>query len=87
MDNIVCFLNDKKIPIFIKDIDVVLINNPTLNFSTRLINELSKNNILTIICDEKHIPNCLVLPISGHYNSLKILNSQISWTDEFKFNT
>lgn len=84
MDNIVCFFNDKKIPIFIKDIDVILLNNPTLNFSVRLINELSKNNILTIICDEKHIPNCLILPISGHYNSLKILNSQINWTCEFK---
>ena len=85
MDNIVCFIKDKKIPVFIKDLDIVLLNNPILNLSARLLNELSKNNILTIMCDEKHLPNCLILPISGHYNSLKILEKQIKWTDSFKF--
>lgn len=85
MDNIICFLKNKKIPIFIKDLDIVLLNNPVLNFSIRVINELSKNNVLIILCDEKHLPNCLVLPISGHYNSLKILQEQIKWTTSFKF--
>lgn len=77
-NNIVCYINDKKIPIHINDIDILLINNPTLSLSCRIINELTNNNTLIVACNEKHLPQTLILPISGHYNSLKILQSQIN---------
>jgi CRISPR-associated protein Cas1 len=55
-----------------------MINNMQTNISLKLLTELSKRNILVITCDEKHLPSTYILPISGHYNSLKILEEQIS---------
>jgi CRISPR-associated protein Cas1 len=78
------FKGEDKITIPINDIDILIINNPQILISQSLLIELSINNKLVILCDNKHLPQCNVIPISGNYNSLKIIQKQIQWTDEFK---
>lgn len=86
LNNLVIFKEQDKITIPIKDIDVLIINNYKIMISIQLINELSENNVLTIVCNGKHKPQTYVLPIVGNYNSLKIFNEQINWNHKFKSN-
>ncbi len=86
LDNLIIFNNDDKITIPINDIDTLLIDNVQINLSIQLINKLSEYNVNVIICDDKHLPHTQLLPISGNYNSLKILNTQIEWNHTFKSN-
>lgn len=76
LDNLVVFSDLKKITIPLSDIDTLLINNNRITMTTQLINKLSDFNILTIICNSKYLPNALILPITGNYNSLKIQEKQ-----------
>lgn len=85
LDNIVIFNNDnEKITIPLNDIDVILINNFKINISIQLINKISENNIVCIICDNSYIPSSLVIPIIGNFNTIKILDSQINWNHKWK---
>lgn len=84
LNNIVIYKENEKITIPISDIDVIIINNYKINISMQLINELSHNNILTIVCDNKHQPKSFILPIFGNYNTLKIFENQLNWNHTFK---
>lgn len=84
LDNLVILKENNKISIPIKDIDVLIIDNQRTKITTRLISELSSSNILTIICDSYHKPQCYIVPIYGNYNTLKIFESQLNWNHKFK---
>lgn len=84
LNNLVIFKDDIKITIPICDIDVLLINNYKLKITIQLINALCNANVLTIICDNYHLPSANILPIIGNFNTLKIVENQINWSHHFK---
>jgi len=84
LNNLLIYRDDTKIIVPIISIDTLIIDNCRSNISTQLLNKLSENNILTIICDKRHLPSSQILPINGNYNSLKIIQSQIKWTNKSK---
>lgn len=84
LNNLLIYRNDIKIIIPINSIDTLIIDNYKSNVSIQLLNKLSENNILTIICDKRHLPTSQILPINGNYNSLKIIQNQIKWTNKAK---
>lgn len=86
LNNLVIYRNDERITIPLVDIDVLLINNFLLKITIQLLNALSQNNIIVIICDNNYLPCSNVVPIIGNYNTLKILNAQLSWDNDFKSN-
>ncbi len=53
-----------KIPI--EDIGVVILDAYKLTISQRLISKLLQNNVALIICDEKHLPQGLMLNLDGN---------------------
>ena len=77
LNNLLIYRNDMKIIIPFNSIDTLIIDNYRSNISIQLLNKLSENNILTIICDKRHLPASQILPMSGNYNSLKIIQNQI----------
>lgn len=87
LNNIVILKENSKITLPIKDIDVLLLTNYKLNISIQLINELTNNNVLTIICDNSYLPSSIIVPIIGHHNTLKIMESQINWNHKWKSQT
>ena len=87
LSNIVIKNNDDKITIPINDIDVLLINNYKLKITINLINELTNNNVLVIFCDKNYIPQSLLIPIIGNVATIKILENQIHWSNDYKFKT
>lgn len=84
LDNLLVYRKDTKIIIPINTIDTLIIDNCMSNISVQLLNKLSENNILIIVCDKKHLPALQILPINGNYNSLKIIQQQIKWTNKSK---
>lgn len=84
LNNLIIFKEFKKITIPLCDVDVVVFDNIKTTVTIRLINQLTKNNILTIICNEKHLPTSLIVPQIGNFNSLKILEKQINWNVKYK---
>ena len=84
LNNLIILKDLKKISIPLCDIDAIVFDNIKTTITVRLINELTKNNILLVVCDEKHLPSSLIIPQNGNFNSLKILEKQINWDAEFK---
>ena len=84
LNNLIIFKEFKKITIPLCDVDVVVFDNIKTTVTIKLINQLTKNNILTIICNEKHLPTSLIIPQIGNFNSLKILEKQINWNVKYK---
>lgn len=84
LDRLIINIEERKIPFPINDINIVLIDNMSCLLSTRALVELQNRNIVVILCDMKHLPNTLILPISGHYDSLKKIQKQYQWSNEFK---
>lgn len=86
LNNLVIRVNDEKIIIPINDIDVLLINNYKIKVTINLLNELAENNVLTIICDKKCLPVSCVVPIIGNFNTIKVLDAQLNWSNIYKTN-
>lgn len=84
LNNLLIYRNETKIIIPLDTIDTLIVDNCKSNISIQLLNKLSESNILTIICNKKHLPTTQILPISGNYNSLKIIHNQIKWTNKSK---
>lgn len=72
---------DYQIPI--EDISILMIENSSVNITNKLLSRLSENNIATIICDDKHLPNSIVLPLNVHHRSYKVLKNQLSQSVAF----
>ncbi|VEU75557.1 CRISPR-associated endonuclease Cas1, subtype II/NMENI [Mycoplasmopsis maculosa] len=83
LNNLIFTKNGVKIMIPTKDIETLIIENTHLTISIALINKLVDNGVNIIICDEKHLPNALLIPYHKYY-SVKNLQNQITWNLDFK---
>ena len=61
----------------IEDIAVVMIENQMANASIPLLNALTDANVSVIICDNKGMPNSMLLNLDSHNLQGEILRSQI----------
>ena len=84
LDNLVVIHEDNKIIIPIADIDVLLLNNYKLTITIQLMNALAKANVLTILCNNKYLPQSYILPIIGNWNTLKVLETQLNWNNIYR---
>lgn len=76
--------SETTVRVHISEISVLLVENAMTSITASLMNELVKNKIKVIFCDEKHNPSFELAPYYGcHDCSLKI-RSQIKWSEESK---
>ena len=66
------------------EIRQILIDSLKLQMSASTLVHLSSNNISIVVCNEKHNPAGIVLPIGVHHASAKVVMEQASWKDTFK---
>lgn len=71
--------SDKLNHIPLSEIGVLLIENPNITMSGHIINALSNNKILSIVCDKKHIPCTSIESVYGHHRQSKNIKKQINW--------
>ena len=70
-------LPDEKRTIPIEDIGFVLINHPMVSISMSLLNELASNNIAVVFCDEKGLPQSMLLNFDSNLTQGKIISEQL----------
>lgn len=75
--------NEEEFEIPIEDISVLVIEGVSVKLTNRLLSKLSENNVATVICDEKHLPSSVVLPLNVHYKSYKVLRQQLNQSVAF----
>lgn len=70
--------------IFINEINTVIIQSTAVSFTAALLNELARNNIKVIFCDEKCNPSAELIPYYGAHNTSKRYKQQIAWSQNNK---
>lgn len=73
--------NEFKIPI--EDISTLVIEGVGVKLTNRLLSKLGENNVATVICNEKHLPTSIVLPLNSHYKTYKVLKEQLKQSIPF----
>ena len=73
---------DTSIPL--EDINCIIIDNRMCNLTTCLLDEISKNDILLYICNEKHLPTTILLNTNSYCRQLKRLQEQLEISKPLK---
>lgn len=69
------FIDEASIPL--EDINSVMIENRQCSVSTYALSEFSKYGIATYVCDEKHLPAGVLVPINRHSRYLEHISLQL----------
>lgn len=77
-NNQLCFSleNGENRGYLISDINLLLIDNLQTSISLSTLNELSKNKIAVLLCDEKHLPQTILTPFNSYFQMQKIFKWQ-----------
>ncbi len=84
LDNLVVKKNDEEIYVPIKDLSIIVLNNPMMLVTTRLLECLAQNNVGVIICDSNHLPIGIYTALNNHSRAVKMNNKQINFSEESK---
>jgi CRISPR-associated endonuclease Cas1 subtype II len=73
--------------VHLSELDAIVLENPRVKISGILLNHLAQQNISLVLCDDKHHPSTMMLPLHGNFHRVKNINRQIVWTEELKNRT
>ncbi len=82
--NYMVYRGDVTKKVHLSEISMLIIESTAVSITAVLINELVKNNIAIIFCDEKHNPKSLTLGYHNNYHSAKNIAIQASWQENLK---
>jgi CRISPR-associated endonuclease Cas1 subtype II len=71
--------------VFIEEISTLIVESTAVAMTSALLNELVKNKVNVIFCDEKHNPQSQLVPLYGRHDCSGILKKQLRWNDKTKF--
>lgn len=69
--------NGPEVSIPLEDINCILIENPSVMLSSYFLQKAADCGIAVYVCDGKHLPNAVVLPLVRHSRHFKILKYQM----------
>lgn len=75
-------INSKTVPI--EDIGYIVIENQQTFISIPAISKLIDNNVAVIFCDDKHMPNSMLLNLDNHHIQQELFTHQINTTEPLK---
>lgn len=70
--------------IHLSEINTIIVETGMVSIASYLINELAKQKIKLIFCDEKHNSSCEIMPYYGSFNTSKKILNQVNWNKEKK---
>jgi CRISPR-associated protein Cas1 len=70
--------------ISIEDIGFVVIENQESYISIPALSKLSDNNVSVIFCDNKHMPQSMLLNLNGHHIQQELFRHQINASEPLK---
>ncbi|GAB4433908.1 MAG: type II CRISPR-associated endonuclease Cas1 [bacterium] len=60
----------------IEDIGILILDNQAISYTQCLITTCSKNGVIVVLCDDKHLPISLIMPIENHTLHTQIVLQQ-----------
>ena len=76
--------DESSIKVPLEDISYILIEDSSTILTTRLLDELGKNAISLIVCDEKFEPTSIMYPYNYHFKQLDVFSHQLEIDDSIK---
>lgn len=70
----------QEITVPMEDITSLLLESQSVTISSAALQKLADYGVTVYICDEKHLPAALLLPMNRHSRQLKALKGQIAMT-------
>jgi len=70
----------------IEDIGFVVLDNPQISFTMKLVEELNENNVAVVFCDSKHLPSSMLLPLDTNHIQNELFRAQINASEPLKKN-
>jgi len=70
--------------IAVEDIGVMVIDSPQITLTSGLLQALQENNVAVIICDYRHMPQSLLLPIEGNSVQQERYDTQLAASEPLK---
>ena len=70
----------------IEDIGFVVLENPQISLSQRLLHRLADNNVAVVICDEKYMPSAIMLNLNTNYVQAERFTNQMQASEPLKKN-
>ena len=68
----------------IEDLGCVILENQQTSISLPLLNELVKNNVAVILCDNKQMPTAMLQPLDANTTQAESIKSQLAVSDPMK---
>ena len=75
---------EETVKIHINEIEMLIVESTAVSFTAYLMNELIKNKVKVIFCDEKRNPSSELLPYYGSHDTSAKIRHQMEWTKENK---
>lgn len=68
----------------VEDIGMMVIDHPQITLSSGLLQALQENNVGLLTCDQRHMPQSLLLPIEGHSTQQERYEVQLGASEPLK---
>lgn len=76
--------SDKKELIHLSEIDVLILESTQITITSMLIKRLIDEKVSVIFCDDKRLPNSVLMPLYARYDSSLQIKKQIEWDEDLK---
>ncbi|WP_291953127.1 type II CRISPR-associated endonuclease Cas1 [Campylobacter sp.] len=77
LNHLVIKQDEKEAKIFLKDINIIILESLQVNITSSLLSALAKYKIILLTCDESHNINGIFSPFLGHFIGAKVAKKQI----------
>lgn len=68
----------------IEDIAVVILENQQITITLPALQQLNSNNVAVICCNQKHMPESMLLNLDGHHLQSEVFRQQLDSTQPLK---
>lgn len=75
---------EETVKVHINEIEMLIIESTAVSLTAYLLNELIKNKVKVIFCDEKRNPSSELLPYYGSHDTSVKIRHQMEWTQDIK---
>lgn len=76
--------SDDIVTVPLSEIGQLIIENPNIVLTGHIINALSEHKVMTLICNERHLPHSHINLIYGHFRQAQMIKQQLNWQKERK---
>lgn len=75
---------EETVRVHVNEIETLIIESTAVSLTAYLMNELIKNKVKVIFCDEKRNPSSELLPYYGSHDTSAKIRHQMEWTSDNK---